>query len=113
MHLHLNLSLFTGFDNVLDSIRQATDLGFKSVKINSVVMRGINDDQVMNFVAYTQDKPVNVRFIEYMPFDGNRWNKDKLVPYRELLNRIESRYGQLDKLVDDPNDTTKAGVAHA
>ncbi|KAI8145290.1 putative molybdopterin cofactor synthesis protein A [Fennellomyces sp. T-0311] len=97
-----------GFDNVLASIRQATDLGFKSVKINSVVMRGTNDDQVMNFVAFTQDNPVNVRFIEYMPFDGNRWKKDKLVPYRELLGRIETRFGQLDKLVDDPNDTTKA-----
>lgn len=48
----------------------ATDLGFKSVKINSVLMRGTNDDQALNFVAFTRDKPVNVRFIEYMPFDG-------------------------------------------
>ncbi|KAI9495219.1 hypothetical protein BDB00DRAFT_927661 [Zychaea mexicana] len=97
-----------GFDNVLASIRQATDLGFNSVKINSVVMRGTNDDQVLNFVAFTQDSPVTVRFIEYMPFDGNRWNKDKLVPYRELVDRIETRFGRLTKLVDDPNDTTKA-----
>ncbi|KAI7848772.1 hypothetical protein BDC45DRAFT_298691 [Circinella umbellata] len=97
-----------GFDNVLTSIQQATDLGFKSVKINSVVMRGINDNQVLNFVAFTQKNPVNVRFIEYMPFDGNRWNKDKLVPYRELLERIETRFGSMQKLVDDPNDTTKA-----
>ena len=40
-------------------------------------------------------------------YTGNRWNKDKLVPYRELLDRIESRFGHMQKLVDDPNDTTK------
>lgn len=60
----------SGFDNVVASIEQAVDLGFKSVKINCVVMRGTNDDQVMNFVAFTKDMPVSVRFIEYMPFDG-------------------------------------------
>lgn len=59
-----------GFDNVVASIDQAIDLGFKSVKINCVVMRGTNDDQVMNFVAFTKEKPISVRFIEYMPFDG-------------------------------------------
>ena len=54
----------------MTSIEQAVDLGFKSVKINCVVMRGTNDDQVMNFVAFTKDMPISVRFIEYMPFDG-------------------------------------------
>ncbi|KAI9316869.1 molybdopterin cofactor synthesis protein a [Dichotomocladium elegans] len=97
-----------GFDNVLGSIQQALRLNFRSVKINCVVMRGINDDQVMDFVAYTQDHPITVRFIEYMPFDGNRWNKDKMIPYRELIDRIESRFGRLVKLSDDLNDTTKA-----
>lgn len=38
---------------------------------------------------------------------GNRWNKEKLVPYRELIERIEKRFGGLHKLSDDPNDTTK------
>lgn len=38
---------------------------------------------------------------------GNRWNKEKLVPYRELIERIERRFGSLHKLSDDPNDTTK------
>jgi cyclic pyranopterin phosphate synthase len=44
-------------------------------QINCVVMRGFNEDELVDFVALTQDKDVNVRFIEYMPFDGNRWNE--------------------------------------
>ncbi|ORY96779.1 hypothetical protein BCR43DRAFT_492261 [Syncephalastrum racemosum] len=97
-----------GFDLVINSIEHALQLGFRAVKLNCVVMRGVNDDQVLNFVAYTREHPVNVRFIEYMPFDGNRWNRDKLVPYRDLIHRIEAKYGSLVKLSDDPNDTTKA-----
>ncbi|OZJ03334.1 hypothetical protein BZG36_04225 [Bifiguratus adelaidae] len=97
-----------GFENVLGSVDQAIDLGMKSVKINCVVIRGVNDREVPDFVAFTQKKPVNVRFIEYMPFDGNKWNSDKLVPYKELISNIETRFGALKKLTDDPNDTTKA-----
>ncbi|KAF7723113.1 Molybdenum cofactor synthesis protein 1 [Apophysomyces ossiformis] len=97
-----------GFERVLEAIDEAVNIGIPNVKINCVVLRGSNDNQILHFAAYTKDHPVNVRFIEYMPFDGNRWNKDKLVPYKELIRRIESIYGNLIKLKDDPNDTTKA-----
>lgn len=96
-----------GFERVIDAIDCAVKLGVPHVKINTVVMRGINDHELLNFVAYTKDMPVNVRFIEYMPFDGNKWNKDKLVPYKEMTQRIESIYGRLYKLGDGMNDTTK------
>ncbi len=43
------------------------------------MMRGINDDELPDFVALTRDRPVNVRFIEYMPFDGNVWSDRKMV----------------------------------
>jgi len=97
-----------GFDRVLESVHQALELGMRSVKINCVVIRGTNDREVSNFVALTKNLPVTVRFIEYMPFDGNRWNADKLVPYKEMIQDIEARFGKLQKLSDDPNDTTKA-----
>jgi cyclic pyranopterin phosphate synthase len=42
-------------------------------------MRGVNDDEIPDFVAMTRDRPVNVRFIEYMPFDGNVWKDTKMV----------------------------------
>lgn len=53
-----------------------------AVKVNVVVMRGVNDDEVPAWVALTRAAPLNVRFIEYMPFDGNVWSDSKLVPYR-------------------------------
>lgn len=106
-HLFEIMTRRRGFDKVVGAIDEAVKLGMPHVKINTVVMRGINDQEVMNFAAYTKDRPVNVRFIEYMPFDGNKWNQNKLVPFKELINRIESMYGKLDKLNDGANDTTK------
>lgn len=59
-----------GHDRVLESIDEAIKMGLAPVKINCVVIRGVNDAEVLDFVEYTRDKPVDVRFIEYMPFDG-------------------------------------------
>ncbi len=47
------------------------EIGYNPVKINCVVMNGVNEDEILNFVEFTKDKNVYVRFIEYMPFDGN------------------------------------------
>ena len=47
------------------------------MKINCVLMRGLNDDEINDFVAMTENLDVDVRFIEYMPFDGNKWNMNK------------------------------------
>ena len=63
-------------------------------QVNVVVMRGINDDEVGDFVELTRHAPINVRFIEYMPFDGNVWSRDKLVPYRELMAALAVRFPQ-------------------
>ncbi|CEP17213.1 hypothetical protein [Parasitella parasitica] len=109
-HLFQVMTRRKGFDKVTGAIDEAVRLNMPHVKINTVVMRGVNDKEVLNFAAYTKDHPVNVRFIEYMPFDGNKWNRDKLVPFRELIGRIESVYGRLDKLGDGANDTTKARI---
>lgn len=54
-------------------------------------MRGFNDDEIIDFVELTRDKPINVRFIEFMPFDGNVWNSKKLVPYAEMKEIVVSR----------------------
>ena len=97
-----------GHDRVLKAIDEAIEADIGRVKINCVVMRGTNDDEVLDFVEMTKDKPLDVRFIEYMPFDGNKWNDKRMVPYAELLNIIRSKYGNLEKSQDDPNDTSKA-----
>lgn len=57
-------------------------------QVNCVVMRGFNDDEICDFVELTKDKPINVRFIEFMPFDGNVWNVKKLVSYAEMLDIV-------------------------
>jgi molybdenum cofactor biosynthesis enzyme MoaA len=106
-HLFEVMTRRRGFDKVTGAIDEAVRLGMPHVKINTVVMRGINDREVLSFAAYTKDHPVNVRFIEYMPFDGNKWNSNKLVPFKELVDRIETIYGKLDRLTDSANDTTK------
>ncbi|KAH8974558.1 hypothetical protein BDL97_01G107900 [Sphagnum fallax] len=96
-----------GHNKVLQSIEAALDLGFSPVKVNTVVMRGLNDDEISNFVRLTQDKPINVRFIEFMPFDGNVWNSKKLVSYIEMLTAVKQQFPGLRRLQDHHTDTAK------
>ena len=55
-------------------------------------MRGINDDEMGDFVELTRHKAINVRFIEYMPFDGNVWAEPKMVTYRQMLDAVQQRF---------------------
>ena len=102
-----------GFDRVLRSIDAALQHGFNPVKVNAVVMRGVNDEELvsggrwgrtvvfdvrplarshtrrqLDFVHLTREKPLEIRFIEYMPFDGNTWKDAKFVSYMEMLDRF-------------------------
>lgn len=97
-----------GFERVLGSIDQAIALGYKPLKINCVVMKGVNEEEVLDFVLMTKDKCVDVRFIEFMPFSGNKWSKGKFVPFQHMLNQIEERWSTVERLTNDPNDTAKS-----
>ncbi len=77
-----------GHDRVLGAIDAALAAGYAPVKVNVVVMRGVNDDELHDFAALTRDKDINVRFIEYMPFDGNAWAAKKMVSYAEMRASI-------------------------
>ncbi|XP_020692036.1 GTP 3',8-cyclase, mitochondrial isoform X2 [Dendrobium catenatum] len=96
-----------GHERVMESITAAVEYGFNPVKVNCVVMRGINDDEICDFVELTREKPINVRFIEFMPFDGNVWNIKKLVPYAEILDKVKQRFEGVKRLTDHPSDTAK------
>ena len=76
------------------------------VKVNMVVMKGINDGEINEFVAWTKHAPVHIRFIEFMPFTGNRWMDDKVVTWQDILGTIETKFSWI-KLKDEANDTTK------
>ncbi|KAJ3063041.1 Molybdenum cofactor synthesis protein 1 [Podochytrium sp. JEL0797] len=120
---HLNISLDTfspqmfelltrrrGHQSVVDSIYGALDTGFKSVKLNSVIMNGVNEHEVVDFVELTRNHDLYVRFIEYMPFDGNQWSNKKFVPYKTSLAEITKLFApaEISKISDDPHDTSKA-----
>ncbi|TLS28717.1 hypothetical protein PpBr36_00581 [Pyricularia pennisetigena] len=77
------------------------------LKINCVVMRGMNDQEIIPFVEMTRDQDIEVRFIEYMPFDGNRWSKGKMFSYEEMLDRIREVHPGLERLKGHKNDTSK------
>ncbi|XP_015212616.1 molybdenum cofactor biosynthesis protein 1 isoform X2 [Lepisosteus oculatus] len=96
-----------GFHKVMEGIDKAIELGYNPVKVNCVVMRGLNEDELLDFVALTEKKPLEVRFIEYMPFDGNKWNFRKMVSYQEMLDRIRQRWPDLEKLPAGETDTAK------
>ena len=100
-----------GLDAVLKSIDRILEMnrmgaGIK-LKVNCVVMRGINDREIIPFVEMGRESPIEVRFIEYMPFDGNKWNENKMLPYQEMLAIIREKYPTLAKVADHKNDTSK------
>ncbi|XP_065144793.1 molybdenum cofactor biosynthesis protein 1 isoform X3 [Paramisgurnus dabryanus] len=97
-----------GFHKVIKGIEKAIEMGYNPVKINCVVMRGLNEDELLDFVALTEKKPLDVRFIEYMPFDGNRWNFKKMVSYREMLDCIKQKWPGLELVPGEETDTSKA-----
>ncbi|XP_060081577.1 molybdenum cofactor biosynthesis protein 1-like isoform X1 [Ylistrum balloti] len=97
-----------GWNHVMKGIDTALDLGYNPVKVNCVVMRGMNEEEICDFVAFTKDKNVDVRFIEYMPFDGNKWNSKKMVSYLEMMDTIKARWPDFSRMQDHPNDTSKA-----
>jgi molybdenum cofactor biosynthesis enzyme MoaA len=74
-----------------------------------VLIKGFNDNEISDFIALTKAQKLQIRFIEFMPFDGNQWNKEKLVSYAEIIEQVHSVYSetQLLRIQDQPNDTAK------
>ncbi|KAL2822368.1 hypothetical protein BDW59DRAFT_103370 [Aspergillus cavernicola] len=100
-----------GFEAVMRSIDRIQELnkmgaGIK-LKINCVVMRGLNEREIIPFVEMGRDSAIEVRFIEYMPFDGNKWSQGKMVSYQEMLALIREKYPTLEKVEGHKNDTSK------
>jgi cyclic pyranopterin phosphate synthase len=78
---------------VLDGIRAAVAAGFEPVKVNCVVVRGVNDDEVVDFARFGRDEGVTVRFIEFMPLDAERrWDRDAVVPSAEIVAAIDGAF---------------------
>ena len=79
---------------VLDGIDAAGRAGFTAVKVNAVVIRGFNDDEIPDLIAFARGRGIEVRFIEYMDVGGaTRWSAEQVVPRTEILERVAERYG--------------------
>ncbi len=85
--------------DVMMGIQASIDAGYDPVKVNAVIMRGVNDDELVDFVRYTMDRPVAFRFIEFMPFAGNEWSQGKMMGMDEMMSRIEEEF-ILERLPD-------------
>lgn len=77
------------------------------LKINCVVMRGLNEREILPFVEMGKENPIEVRFIEYMPFDGNKWKQNRMVSYQEMLTMIRAKYPEISKMTGLKNDTSR------
>lgn len=95
--------------NIFKQVKDNIDLLLKNdikVKINVVVMKGLNDMEIVDFIAWTKYAPIEIRFIEFMPFAGNRWTSNQVVSMEEILEQVATKYIYSD-LEGGPNDTAK------
>jgi cyclic pyranopterin phosphate synthase len=78
---------------VMDGLRAAEAAGLAPIKLNCVVIRGTNDDEVVDFARFARDTGYEVRFIEYMPLDEDKvWQREQVVGAREILEKIDRTY---------------------
>ena len=103
-----NISRRNYFSRIKDNIDLLIREGF-NVKVNVVVIRNVNEHEVVDFVEWSRKVNVHIRFIEFMPFDGNKWNWDSKVSYKEILEKVEQHFGnkRILKIQDKEHDTSK------
>ncbi len=95
----------THFKQVLDNIEWLLENDF-SVKVNAVLIKGMNDNEINDFIELTRYKKLHIRFIEFMPFTDNSWQDDRLVSQQQILNTAQEKYDVI-KLQDEQNATAK------
>ncbi|MEK6616880.1 MAG: GTP 3',8-cyclase MoaA [Bacteroidota bacterium] len=95
------------FDTILSNIHLLIKNNFH-VKLNAVIIRDVNDNEIIDFIEFTKDNNVHFRFIEFMPFDGNKWDWSKGLSYKEILDMVKLNYrNNFSRIEDKKNDTSK------
>lgn len=92
---------------VMAGIEAALDAGFLPLKVNTVVMKGMNDDELLDFVALARKRPLEIRFIELMPFKGNSWQEERYLPSTAMMETI----GAVHSLIPNGKLEHTGGVA--
>jgi cyclic pyranopterin phosphate synthase len=89
---------------VLDGIRAAVDAGLSPVKVNCVLLRKVNEDELIDFAEFARNTGCEVRFIEPMPLDGDRqWDKTQVLPAAEIIERINAKHPLVPRVDVDDN----------
>lgn len=97
-----------GLHEVLRGIALAQELGLTPVKVNAVVIRGINDHELEELAGFARDQKLSFRFIEFMPLDSRRaWLKEMVVPGREILERLQFQYALAPVPSSSSSETAK------
>jgi len=102
----LEIARREGLDRVRAGIEAALAAGIPIVKVNVVVMAGVNDDELLDFVSLAETRALHVRFIEFMPFEKNGWGRGRLFPYAQMRSRIEAMH-RLVPLAGEPSDVAR------
>ena len=91
------------FKQVWEGILEAEQAGFNPIKINVVAIKGVNDDEIVDFASLTFEKPYHIRFIEHMPINGSGgWGHDRFISSNEILNKVES-LGEIRRIENGSN----------
>ncbi|PXY46169.1 GTP 3',8-cyclase MoaA [Flavobacterium hydrophilum] len=103
-----SITLRNQFEKVIDNLHLLLNHDFQ-VKVNVVLMKGFNDNEIIDFVNLTESLPIAVRFIEFMPFAGNEWDRSKMVSQKEILSQVEENFSldEIQKLEDEKNFTAR------
>jgi molybdenum cofactor biosynthesis protein A len=100
----LQLTKRDSFDKAYQNILLLMAEGF-TVKLNVVLIKGVNDNEVIDFIRFTEEHDIAIRFIEFMPFDGNQWDRKKVVTQEEILKLAYQEFGEtaIIKLKEEKN----------
>ena len=102
------ITLRNQFEKVIDNLHLLLNNDFK-VKVNVVLIKGFNDNEIIDFINLTESLPISIRFIEFMPFAGNQWDRSKMVSQTEILDQLSAHFSEsnLEKLEDEKNFTAR------
>ncbi len=102
----------TSLKDVIAAIDVARDVGLTPVKVNAVILRGVNDDEVADFAQFAKDHEIDMRLIEFMALDaGKNWKRNDVVSANEMLQRITQEHTLIKE--DDPTSSTSMNYRFA
>ncbi len=103
-----SVTLRNQFEKVIDNLHLLLNNDFQ-VKVNVVLMKGFNENEIIDFINLTRTLPISIRFIEFMPFAGNAWDRSKMVSQNEILDEVKNAFSEeeIQKLEDEKNFTAR------